>query len=254
MGMGARPLPVVRWSSHTTTTGRGKQNGRDALIRRLRNAGQRGVQPRNQDAAVVVHKRSPPGLRLSRGACTYLLRAEIRSLCGRLLQRSHPGAVRRIGPTRWSIASSIALTTTEKPTVQLVSADKGSSGRSVTTHPPMNTNSRFASSRVSSSDLEMASAMGGLHTCNNLAYGAPSRIGPIGIRYARPAARRYGINRDTATSCFFNRSALAIWHWALAVKPLLKSRWLDPDGLSKAGLPVQQVGGLMNCGAHKAQI
>lgn len=93
-----------------------------------------------------------------------------------------------------------------------------------------------------------------LHTCDNLAYGTPCRIRPSGIRYARPATGRDSVNRDAPTSRFFNRSALSIGHRALAVKPLLKGRGLDPDGLSEARLPVQQVGGLMKCSAHKAQI
>ena len=169
MRAGARPLPGYDGVSQATITRRDGQNGRVTLIRRIRNARQRGVQPRHSVVAAMVHKRSPSGVRLSQRACTYLVRAEICALCGRLLQRSHPGSVRRPTPTSWSMASSIAATTREKSGTQLVSGESGRSGRSVATHPPMKTSSRFASSKVSitesgaaSLDLGRATPAGGV--------------------------------------------------------------------------------------------
>jgi len=48
-----------------------------------------------------------------------------------------------------SMATSIAARALAKSTVQLVSGDRGKSGRSVATHPPWKSNSRRASSSTS---------------------------------------------------------------------------------------------------------
>lgn len=212
--MGVHPLPDYDGGSQATITKESGQNGRDTLIPRLRDLGKGDVRYGEEAAALMVHERPFSAIRLPRCASTYLVRAEIGRVGWHVLQPEHSGSVRRSAPTIWSIASSIAFTTHEKSGTQAVSAASGRSGLSVTTHPPMNTSSRFANKRVSTTDrgpaqpagselhckLEKAEPRSALVSAEVPDTGAGSGMDGLRHRHRRGAILDERLNRDLCPS------------------------------------------------------
>lgn len=118
----------------------GERHG-NVYIHEFNRARARDIRGNDGPVALVVHKRSPSGLRLPPRSPPLVEGSVSGSVGWQLLQRAHPGSVRRPFPSTAAMAALIAANVAETSVFQLVVGDSGRSGLSVCVQPPRKTRS-----------------------------------------------------------------------------------------------------------------